>query len=128
MKDLSIKEFSDYMYEKLEDLGYEIILTNITTESKFPCIEFHTPLKSVIKTQDAFPLFSTFQMQFTTWANKQREAMAMSNELEEKLRELNLVRTTTSEAIHDEITKKYGVTSTFEVRYNSITHSFDVVM
>ena len=45
MKDLSIRNFSDLVYEKLESLKYKQILTNPTTESKFPCLELHTPLK-----------------------------------------------------------------------------------
>ena len=36
MKDLSIKEFSDLVYDKLDSLKYKQILTNPTTTSKFP--------------------------------------------------------------------------------------------
>ena len=128
MKDLSIKEFSDITYEELEKLGYEQILSNVTTESKFPCIELHTPLKSVRKTYNAFPLFSSFQISLTCWAEKQREAMNMTREVEEELRKLNYVRISTSQANYDLILKKYGITITLEVRYNSITHSFDFII
>ena len=58
MKDLSVLEFSDLVYEKLESLNYKQILTNPTTTSKFPCLELHTPLKSVNKTENVFPIFS----------------------------------------------------------------------
>ena len=40
MRDLSIKDFSDLIYEQLETLKYKQILTNPTTTSKFPCFSF----------------------------------------------------------------------------------------
>ena len=45
MKELETKQFSDLVFDKLENLGYEQILSNPTTESVFPCLELHTPLK-----------------------------------------------------------------------------------
>lgn len=126
MKDLSIKDFSDLVFEKLESLKYKQILTNPTTESKFPCLELHTPLKSVNKTENAFPVLSTFQISITCWNEKQRQAMQMTDEVDEKLQEFNFMRTNTSPAIYDSILQKYGITIIFEVRYNSITASFNL--
>lgn len=126
MKDLSIRDFSDLVYEKLESLKYKQILTNPTTESKFPCLELHTPLKSVILTEDGFPLKSTFQISITCWNEKQRQAMLMTDEVSSKLQEINFMRTNTSPAIYDSILQKYGITITFEVRYNSIANSFNL--
>ena len=126
MKDLSIRNFSDLVYEKLESLKYKQILTNPTTESKFPCLELHTPLKSVILTEDGFPLKSTFQIYITCWNEKQRQAMLMTDEVSSKLQEINFMRTNTSPAIYDNILQKYGITITFEVRYNSIANSFNL--
>ena len=125
MKDLSELEFSDLVYEKLESLKYKQILTNPTTTSKFPCLELHTPLKSVNK--NAFPIFSTFQISITCWNEKQRQAMKMADEVDKKLQEYNFTRTNTSPAIYDPILQKYGITITFEVRYNSITTSFNFI-
>lgn len=125
MKDLSIRDFSDLVYEKLESLKYKQILTNPTTESKFPCLELHTPLKSVILTEDGFPIKSTFQISVTCWNEKQRQAMLMTDEVSSKLQEFNFIRTNTSPAIYDSILQKYGITITFEVRYNSIANSFN---
>ena len=127
MKDLSTKHFSDLVYEKLETLKYKQILTNPTTTSKFPCLELHTPLKSVSKTENAFPICSTFQISITCWNEKQRQAMQMTDEVDAKLQEYNFVRTNTSPAIYDSILQKYGITITFEVSYNSITTSFNFI-
>ncbi len=126
MRDLSIKDFSDLVYEKLEPLKYKQILTNPSTESKFPCLELHTPLKSVILTENGFPLKSTFQISITCWNEKQRQAMQMADEVDTKLQEFNFIRTNTSPAVYDQILQKYGITITFEVRYNSITASFNL--
>lgn len=127
MKDLSELEFSDLVYEKLESLKYKQILTNPTTTSKFPCLELHTPLKSVNLTENAFPIKSTFQISVTCWNEKQRQAMKMADEVDKELQELNFTRTNTSPAIYDSILQKYGITITFEVRYNSIMNSFDFI-
>ena len=127
MKDLSIKEFSDLVYERLESLKYKQILTNPTTTSKFPCLELHTPLKSVNKTENAFPILSTFQISITCWNEKQRKCMEMTSEVDTKLQEFNSIRTNTSPAIYDSILQKYGITITFEVRYNGITGSFQFI-
>ena len=127
MKDLSELEFSDLVYEKLEALKYKQILTNPTTTSKFPCLELHTPLKSVNKTENAFPILSTFQISITCWDEKQRQAMKMVDEVDKKLQEFNFIRTNTSPAVYDSILQKYGITITFEVCYNSIMNSFDFI-
>lgn len=127
MKDLSVLEFSDLVYKKLESLNYKQILTNPTTTSKFPCLELHTPLKSVNKTENVFPIFSTFQISVTCWNEKQRQAMKMADEVDKKLQELNFIRTNTSPAVYDPILQKYGITITFEVIYNAIMNSFDFI-
>ena len=127
MKDLSELEFSDLVYEKLESLKYKQILTNPTTTSKFPCLELHTPLKSVNLTENAFPIKSTFQISITCWNEKQRQAMKMADEVDKKLQDLNFTRTNTSRAIYDSILQKYGITITFEVIYNAIMNSFDFI-
>lgn len=128
MKNLSTRLFSDIVNEKLEELKYEQVLTNPTTTSKFPCLELHTPLKSNNKTKRAIPLRSTFQISITCWNEKQRKAMEMTDEVEAKLQEYNFVRTNTSPAIYDQILQKYGITITFEVRYNAITDCFEQII
>nr|DAF28804.1 MAG TPA: hypothetical protein [Caudoviricetes sp.] len=127
MKNLSELEFSDLVYEKLESLKYKQILTNPTTTSKFPCLELHTPLKSVNLTENAFPIKSTFQISITCWNEKQRQAMKMADEVDKKLQEYNFTRTNTNPAIYDSILQKYGITITFEVIYNAIMNSFDFI-
>lgn len=128
MKDLSELEFSDLIYERLEKLyKNKPILSNPNTDSKFPVLELHTPLKTVNLTQNAFPIKSTFQVSITCWNEKQRQAMKMVNEVDTKLQELNFTRTNTSPAVYDPILQKYGITITFEVRYNSITSSFNFI-
>ena len=128
MKDLNIKELSDLVYDKLVDLKYKQILTNPTTEDKAKeLIELHTPLKSVNKTENAFPILSTFQISITCWNEKQRKCMEMTSEVDTKLQEFNFIRTNTSPTIYDSILQKYGITITFEVRYNSITNSFQCI-
>lgn len=128
IKDLGIKEFSDLVYDKLEDLKYKPILSNPTTEDKSKAlIELHTPLKSVLKTENAIPILSRFQMSITCWNKSQRKVMEMTDEVSEKLQKFNFKRTNTSPSIYDSILQKHAITITFEVSYNSITASFNII-
>ncbi len=127
MRDLSIRQVSDWVYERLAILSYVPILTNPTTESIFPCTELHSPLKSVNRTQNGFPIKSTFQVSVTCYDESYRKCMDMTNEVEEKLREMNFCRTSTSPSVFDSITKKYGITVTFEVHYNAIMDCFEFI-
>ena len=117
---LGTKEFSDLIYDKLVELKDEVTLTNPKTTSKFPCRELQTPLKSINKTG----ALATFQISIKHWNDKQRDAMEMTDKTDEKLLEYNLVRTNTSPCIYDSILQKYGVTTTYEVRYNALTNAF----
>lgn len=128
IKDLEIEEFSDLVYEKLESLKYKQILSNPSIEDKQKAlIELHTPLKSVQKTEKAVPIFSRFQMSITCWSEKQRKAMEMTDEVSKELQDFNFKRTNTSPSIYDSILQKYAITITFEVGYNSITASFNII-
>ena len=120
---LGTKEFSDLIYDKLIQLKDEIVLTNPTTTSKFPCREMQTPLKSINRTN----AMCTFQISIKHWNEKQRNAMEMTDKTDEKLLEYNLVRTNTSPCIYDPILQKYGVTTTYEVRYNALTNAFQII-
>lgn len=53
--------------------------------------------------------------------------MKMTSEVDVKLQELNFVRTNTSPSIYDNILQKYGITITYEVRYNGLTNSFQII-
>lgn len=128
LRDVGIEDVSDWVYEKLEDLEYKQVLSNPTTEdNEEQLIELHTPLKSVGRTENAFPLRTTFQMSITCWATLTRKCMEMTQEVETKLQEFNFTRTSTSPAIYDSVLQKYGITITFEVRYNAITDAFEFV-
>lgn len=128
MKDLSIKEFSNLVYNKLSTLTYKKILSNPTAEDKEKeLIELHTPLKSIDRTENAFPIISSFKISITCWSEEQSKAMDMTSEVAAKLMELNLVGSNPNPTIHDTILQKYGITVTFEVRYNSITDSFQFI-
>ena len=53
--------------------------------------------------------------------------MEMANKTDVELRKKNFVRTNTSPSLFDEITKKYRLITTYEVRYNALTNSFEFI-
>ena len=127
MKDITEKEFSDFIYEELQVLEYEEVLSNPTVESVFPLLELHTPLKNIDKTENGFPVYSTFRVTITSWNALQRECMEMSNKIDEILREKNILRVGQTPARYDPILQKYAIDNSYEVKYNALCGSFNLI-
>ena len=133
MYDFTTKNMSDLLYNDLstiqdnEGLNTELVLTTPTTESIFPCRVIETPLENINKTMNAIPIRKTFQVSIEHWASEQRFCMEMANNTDKKLQKRNFTRTNSSPIIFDQITKKYKFITTYEVRYNGITNSFEYV-
>ena len=133
MKDFTAQNMSDMLYdilseiEDVKDEKTEATLTTPTTESIFPCRVIGTPLETVNKSRNAIPIRKTFQFPIEHWASKQRFCMEMSNNTDLELRKKNIVRTNTSPILFDQITKKYKLICTYEVRWNGLTNSFEYV-
>lgn len=133
MSDFTIEDMSDLLYDILSEIKddeknkTETVLTTPTTESKFPCRVINTPLESINKTENALPVLKTFQVMIEHWASKQRDCMEMANKTDLELRKKNLIKTNTNQILFDEITKKYRLITTYEVRYNALTNSFQFI-
>ena len=133
MNDFTIKDMSDLLYDILSQIkdnekdNTEVVLQTPTTQSKFPCRVINTPLERMDKTENAIPLCKTFQVSIEQWHVKQRESMEMANKTDLELRKKNFIRTNTSPILFDEITKKYRLITTYEVRYNALTNSFNFI-
>lgn len=131
-KEFTTKDMSDLLEERLnviKDNGKnttEITLNNPTTGSKFPCRLIHTPLDSVLKTENAVPILKNFQITIEHWASKQRNCMEMASNTDKVLQGMNMLRTNTQPIIYDEITKKNRLITIYEVRWNALTNSFQV--
>ena len=133
MVNFTIKNMSDLLYDRLSKIKYfndketETTLNNPTTTSIFPCRLIHTPLEYIEKTKQAIPLRKRFQVTIEHWASKQRELMEMSNNTDLELQKLNFVKTTPSPILYDDITKKYRLSNTYEVKYNAIFNTFEFI-
>ncbi len=127
MIELTTRQLSDLISDKLEELEEETSLENPTTESKFPCRTINTPLERILKTRNAIPIAKQFQITISCWNKTQRATMEMATKTDEKLREYNLIRTSTSPITFDRIIQKYRIITTYEVRWNGLTNSFEVI-
>lgn len=133
IQEFTTRDMSDLLYDILSQIKdnekdkTEAVLQTPTTESIFPCRVISTPLESVDKTENAFPIRKTFQVQIEHWTSKQRDSMEMANKTDSELRKKNFIRTNTSPILFDEITKKYRLITTYEVRYNALTNSFNFI-
>lgn len=131
--DFNTKNMSDLLYGILAEIKdnekdkTEAVLQTPTTKSKFPCRVIDTPLETVRQTENAIPILKNFQVTIEHWASKQRETMEMANKTDLALRTKNMIRTNTSSILFDEITKKYRLITTYEVRYNALANSFEFI-
>lgn len=124
INNFTTEQLTKMIYEKIEPLGYETVLSNPTTESIFPAVVINTPLESTSKRYDTDILQKRFQVSIECWAEKKYKVMEMMEEIGQILKEYNFIRTNTTPDIFDEITQKYRMIMTFEVKYNGLTNSF----
>lgn len=133
MKEFTTRDMSDLLEAELNSIkdngksNTEVILENPTTESIFPCRLIHTPLDSVRKSENAIPILKDFQITIEHWASKQRNCMEMASNTDKALQKRNMLRTNTQPIMYDEITKKYRLITSYEVRWNGITNSFNFI-
>lgn len=124
ISNFSTEQLTKMIYEKLEPLKYEIVLSNPTTESKFPAIVLNTPLESTLKRYNQEILEKRFQISIECWAEKKYKVMQMMEEISQILIKYNFLKTNTIADIYDNITQKYRMIMTFEVKYDGLTNSF----
>ena len=124
ISNFSTEQLTKMIYEKLEPLKYKIVLSNPTTESKFPAIVLNTPLESALKRYNQEILEKRFQISIECWAEKKYKVMQMMEEISQILIKYNFLKTNTTADIYDSITQKYRMIMTFEVKYDGLTNSF----
>lgn len=133
MNDFTTKDMSDLLYSDLSEIKddnenkTEATLQLPTTESVFPCRLINTPLDSVTKSRNAVPIQKNFQITIEHWATEQRKCMEMANNTDKVLQKRNMIRTNTQPISYDEITKKYRLITTYEVKYNAIFNTFEFI-
>ena len=120
---LGVKEFSNYIRDKLKELEDAVIATAPTTTSEFPCREMQAPLKIINKTQ----ALETFQISIKHWNDNQDSAMEMTDKTDQKLLKSNLIRINTSPCTFDTEIQKYVISITYEVKYNALTNAFQLI-
>lgn len=124
INNFTTEQLTKMIYKKLEPLKYKIVLSNPTTESKFPAIVLNTPLESTLKRYNQEVLEKRFQISIECWANKKYKVMQMMEEVSQILIKYNFLKTNTTSDIFDEITQKYRMIMTYEVKYNGLINSF----
>ena len=127
------KDMSDLLYDDLcaiqdvKETNTEAVLITPTTESIFPVRVINTPLESINITNNAIPIRKTFQVTIEHWSDTQRFCMEMVDNTDKVLQKRNFIKTNTNQILFDEITKKYRLITTYEVRWNALTNSFQFI-
>lgn len=133
ISEFSTRDLSDLIYTLLSAIkddgvnNTDVVLQTPTTSSKYPCRVINVPKEQIIKTENATPIMKRFQVTIENWDSLQRSVMDMGNRTDLALRDINLVRTTTSQVIFDEVTKKYRLVASYEMTYYGVHNSFEVI-
>lgn len=124
---LKLEDFTRLVVRKIEELNKEVVLNNPNGDSIFPCYLVQTPLCRDILTEDSIPVRQGYSIAIEQWTDKKYDALKMSDEVDLKLRELNFTRTNTLLDTFDDITKKYRLIVNYEVNYNGLYNSFELI-
>lgn len=128
MTNFDTSQFTKWVVGKLATIkGLEVVLSNPSGESEFPCAVVSTPLIRVLKTENSTPVEISISIQVDFWDSTKYNVMSLSDQANNKLREYNLTRVNTTIDLFDEITKKYRYGGNYEVKYNSITNSYEII-
>jgi hypothetical protein len=128
MTDFDTSQFTKWVVAKLDTIeGLEVVLANPSGDSVFPCAVVSTPLIRVVRTENSTPVEISISIQVDFWDSTKYSVMSLSDQANIKLREYNLTRVNTTIDLFDEITKKYIYGGNYEVKYNSITNSYEII-
>lgn len=123
VSNFTVEGLTRMVYERLEVLGYEVMLSNPSMEGKFPVIVLYTPLESVLRRYNAEVLQKRFQVTIECWARSKYEVMQMMEEVGQVMIEYNFQKINSVTDIFDEVTKAYRISSIFEVKYDGLSNS-----
>lgn len=126
--ELDIETLTKLVVRKINEIGNrEIVLQNPTDKSVFPCTVVRAPMERPRIGEGATPVYTRFSISTEEWANTQYECMTQAHQTTLKLREYNFKKVSNDIPLYDEITKKYRLISNYEVNYNGLTNSFELI-
>lgn len=125
MYELSEENFTRIVVEKIEELGYEVVLDNPDIEATYPCIVCNNTMSNGLIYEDTIPARKRMGISLEVWATSKYQTMSIMNEIIIKLRDLNILPSSTPTEGKDENTNKYRKIQSFEVFYNGLTNSFE---
>ena len=124
--EFSMKDFTKQIVSKLNEItNLEVVLSNPSGDSIFPCAVVSTPYKRIVKTEDGTPVEIDLSVSIDYWANSKYDCMSLSDDGDIKLRDINLTRINTTVDTFDEITKKYRYGGSYETTYNALTGALE---
>lgn len=124
--ELAVSDFTKQIYTQLSSItGLNIVLSNPSSDSEFPCAVISTPYKRVKITEDGIPIQIDLSIAISYWASSKYSCMDLSDDADIKLRNINLTRVNTTIDTFDEITKKYRYGGSYETTYNALTGALE---
>lgn len=127
MKELTVEDFYNLVVEILETILKEVVGENPNGDSIFPCIVVQAPIKYDEKIIDGKPILLRFSIICEAWTKKKVTSIALADKIDSKLRGYNFIRSGTPIDLYDEITKCHRYGGNYEVFYNALTNSLELV-
>lgn len=129
MNELEVSQFSDFVVERLESLGFRVRLANPDDLETFPLTVVNNVMQSIKRNdENNNPIFLRFSVSIEQWCDTKHEAMERFQKTNELLRQYNFLMVASTIDNYDEATRKYRYGARYEVNYNGLTNSFMRIM
>lgn len=126
MHELTIEEFTRFVVRQMEDIE-NTILNNPDNNETFPLIVVNNPMQAIKKTENNIPIYTRFSINIESWSNSKYEVMKIYHEINKKIRKYNFIQIGSQIDIFDDLTQKYRYGGRYEVNYNGLTNSFEII-
>lgn len=124
---MNLEDFTRMVVRKIEETNANVVLQTPTNQAIFPLKVVRMPLESIIKTENGLPIKTRYSISVEEWADKKYTCMQMSQDTANKLIQLNILKTGNDIDIYDDITKMYRLITRYEVIYNGLYNSLELV-
>ena len=127
MSELSIEEFTRIVVRILETSNVDITLEFPSSDSPFPLGLVTNPMKYIRVHDNNNPVLTRFSIDVEWWTDKKYTSMQMFENASNLLREYNFKMVGGIIDIYDEVTRKHRYGARYEVNYNGLTDSFEMI-
>lgn len=129
MNEFDIEKFTRHVVQTLKaGLDCQIRLDNPSTSAEFPCVVVSNPMDYTdITKDDKTALRARYNITVECWTNNIYDSMNLDKQASNQLRTINLLPTGGTITRSDDNTNKKIVGHSYEVIYNGVLNTLEIV-